>query len=275
MQPSEGSEIISSAERVEHTEAANPSVSPHSGLDDAWDEKAKAQRKWAAKSDNQFAFAHNLSPTAGRSSRPALDMADLQNNSTEEALVKEVDTPPSATARKDQAMPESMPARRSGDEVLEVLESPPDPIATTHEPESPPVNFQDHNSLPDLKDHIHDDQKEKFSLSSRNQRQDMYSYDTINIGGKADVLFGSAVNSARHEPPDTQQNFGNIQFKHGSHGIFGNVYNYHTPALFGELQALTSDATDDAAIEYRRSPFALIQVEECSVRCLSNCNEGL
>lgn len=261
MQPSEGSDIISSAQHVEHTEAANPSVSPHSGLDDAWDEKAKAQRKWAAKCDNQFAFAHNLSPTAGRSSRPALDMADLRNNSTEEALVKEVDTPPSATAREDQAMLTSMPARRSADEVFEVPESPPDPIATTHEPQGPPVDSQDRDSLPDLKDHIHDDPKEKFSLSSRNQRRDMYNYDTINIGGKADALFGSAFNNARHEPPDTQQNFGNIQFTQSSQGVFGNVYNYHTPALFGGLQALTSDATDDAAIEYRRSR-ASVQVNE-------------
>jgi hypothetical protein len=147
---------------------------------------------------------------------------------TKEALVEDIDIPPSSMARQHRAMPAPTPARLSVDEVFEISESPPDPIPTAD---------QDHDSIPDPKD--------DNELALKN---DIRTY----TGGAATEL--SSSSTANDTRISIQQAFGKVNIERDSTSYIGNVFNhYYSPALFGGLQALTSDVTDDAAIRYRQS----------------------
>jgi len=260
MDMSESSTTIPSVRPGEHTEDAHASVSSHSGLGNAWGEKAEMQRKHVAKSVIRSAF---ISPTVSRSAVSALDLSGIHNDSINGAVINEANTPPPATAGGNRATLTFMPARRSIDEVLGVSGSPLDPTANTQEPVAPSFHPQNYSSLPCPSHDIHDVSSEE-SLGTRNQ---MVNFGDISINRAANVVFSNADDNARYKPSSTSQNFGNVKFAPGSSGIFGNVNNhYYSPALFGGLQALTSDAIDDAAINYRKSRASIQVSDEISDR---------
>lgn len=260
MDMSESSTTVPSVRPGEHAENAHASLSSHSGLGNARGEEAEMQRKHVAKSVIQSAF---ISPMVSRSAVSALDLSGIHNDSINGVAINEANTPPPATAGGNRATSTIMPARRSIDEVLEVPGNSLDPTANTQESMAPLFYPQNYSSLSCPHHDIHDVSNEKF-LGTRNQ---MVNFGDISINGAADVTFSNADDNARYKPSSTSQNFGNVKFAPGSSGIFGNVNNhYYSPALFGGLQALMSDAIDDAAINYRKSRASIQVSDEISDR---------
>lgn len=75
-------------------------------------------------------------------------------------------------------------------------------------------------------------------------------------------LLDNTSSIARDSPPGLKyNNFGTVNIAGTAALHVGDLHKYEFPTLFGGLQALTSDAIDDAAINYRRSR-ASIQVSE-------------
>lgn len=197
----------------------------------------------------ELAVSHSQQSRNDRSGRVALrpeldgDSEEGGEDLTDDRLML------STLSSRDHSATMKLPPRRSADEVFE--------ISTEHLlPETDKA--RESSAQPTDRD---DDSKKNFVLSRQKQPQSMYNYGSTKVSGNASVTLGTIANDARYDPPNIQQNFGSVQIQKGATSVFGNVNYFHTPALFGGLQALTMDGTNKTAAEYRKSR-ASIQVSD-------------
>lgn len=156
--------------------------------------------------------------------------------------------------------PTTVPPQRSADEVLELPGS-----TTRHSSAGPVIGGESDDSGPSPYPTPQSITRDSYSRPGNSmagipdanpprQRPSHYSFGCMNLTGDSHVMIGPAADSEQSpNRTNIEQSFGVLNFVGNSFGNFGTIIHNYAPTLLGGLQALSSDATDDAHIQYRIS----------------------
>lgn len=230
--------------------------------DDAWNQKAEAQRVWKGKHKERSTSGIHVELVAGSSTGFASVPAEFQIEPVEVTCENEVDeTTSSVMTAGEKVDPAALPGKWPA-EHLAVRQASFGPKPSTNEHNSPLVGDQTGRpSDQPAESGTHDQHEDEVSLPSTKDSLQKNAVQDHKYSGKAQAQYGRTADrmvEGTLQNPDSgtsafQQQFQNIDIAGRSKVHFGNIINNFSPDIFGGLHALQLDSIDDVAARYRES----------------------
>lgn len=221
----------------------------HSATEDVEKQKTRSRHNLISNISQRISSARSSSPRTDLFADPG----SVQNDQSELEPVEEVDIAPTMTANKHQVIRTSGSERYPQKDINEASEVASETPVVVDGFKKSAIESPNHFPTSDPEGEEADNSKGKFVLRRDNRERMVQNFGEMYFGDAFNVMFGNEYPDAQHRPAKLQQNVGNIHVGTGANVTLGEVHHYHSPALFGVLQALRSDATDDTGMRYRQS----------------------